>query len=247
MSFGNGAQEAADAQEQAARQAEARYREATDKGMQFAKDQYGLSREDLEKYFGKSTDYLSPYTNAGQTALDNYMAGLGLNPNISQEDIYAKFRNSPGYQAALEQGQKSRERSAAARGMTQSGALLKELTKYGQDYADQRYNQYMDRLGNMAGMGANLSQFNAGNAMQTGNSLAGMGTNLANIIAQMYGNQGENAANSELAIGNARASGYLNSGSNNFLSGVGSVLGGFLGGGGGSNIGSAVSGFLGGR
>ena len=49
------------------------------------------------------------------------------------------WRSTPGYQFNLDEGRNQLESSAAARGSLYSGAALKDLTKYGQNYADRTY------------------------------------------------------------------------------------------------------------
>lgn len=55
----------------------------------------------------------------------------------TQKDAFAAFRDTPGYQFGLDEGAKTVQASAAARGGLNSGATLKALTKFGNDYADQ--------------------------------------------------------------------------------------------------------------
>lgn len=75
-------------------------------------------------------------------------------PQQVQQDAFAKFRNTPGYQFGLDEGNKSVQASAAARGGLNSGATLKSLMKFGNDYADQQgYTPYMNRLASLSGIG----------------------------------------------------------------------------------------------
>lgn len=57
----------------------------------------------------------------------------------------ADLETDPGYQFRLAEGNKALERSAAAKGILQSGGTLKALTKYGQDAASQEYANAWDR------------------------------------------------------------------------------------------------------
>jgi hypothetical protein len=51
----------------------------------------------------------------------------------------------PGYQFALQEGQKALERSAAARGTLRTGGTLRDLVDYGQRSAAQQYQNVYDR------------------------------------------------------------------------------------------------------
>ena len=139
-------------------------------------------------------------------------------PQQLQQSAFDRFRNTPGYQFGLQTGFDQVQASAAARGGLFSGATMKALQKFGNDYADQQgYTPYMNRLASLAGMGQTA---NAQNAQ--------MGMNYANQA-------GANLINA----GNARASGIQNS-ANAWSQGIGNAvgIGGWLAGqydGGGTN------------
>lgn len=98
----------------------------------------------------------------------------------AQQDAFAKFRAMPGYQFGLDEGNKSVQASAAARGGLNSGATLKALLRYGQNYADQQgVTPYMNRLASLFG-GAQtatnqLGQAGQNYANQVGNNLKDAG------------------------------------------------------------------------
>lgn len=73
-------------------------------------------------------------------------------PAQTQQDAFAAFRATPGYQFGLDEGNKSVQASAAARGGLNSGATLKALTEFGNNYADQQgYTPYMNKLASLWG------------------------------------------------------------------------------------------------
>lgn len=55
------------------------------------------------------------------------------------------YLNDPSYQFRLSQGQKALENSAAARGVLNTGATLKDILGYGQQFASQEYGNIYDR------------------------------------------------------------------------------------------------------
>jgi hypothetical protein len=136
--------------------------------------------------------------NYGQGATTN---GAPSDWQTAQQNAFAKFRADPGYQFAFDEGQRALQSSAAARGILNSGATAKALTRYGQGVADQQYGNYFNRLA----------------------SLAGIGQNATNSIAQIGQNSANTQGNAFMNAGNARASAYggigqsLNQGIQNYL------------------------------
>lgn len=163
---------------------------SADAASQIQKDMYDQTRNDL-----------GGYRDAGTTALNQLMGGMGQNGQFMQsysgQDIY----DDPSYKFRLQQGQDSIQSGAAAQGGLLSGATQKALLNYGQEAASQEYgnaynrfnadqtNQY-NRLANLVGVGQNA-------AAQTGN--AGLQT-------------GQAIANNTMGAGNALAAGSVASG-----------------------------------
>lgn len=115
-----------------------------------------------------------PWREAGVTAL-----GLLSDP----AKLQANFTQDPAYQFRLNEGLKAVQGSAAARGMGNSGVALKELTRYGQDFASNEYGNYYNRLSNLAGVGQ-----------------------MANAQNQQAGaNYGNNVSANQIGLGNAQA------------------------------------------
>lgn len=127
----------------------------------------------------------------------------------TQQDAFAKFRATPGYQFGLDEGRKALDASATARGGLFSGAAGKALQRYGNDYADQQgYTPYMNRLASLAGMG------------QTQNSTtASLGANYATNAGNNLNNAAQARASGLMARGNAQASMW-----NNGLGSIGQFL-----------------------
>ena len=73
----------------------------------------------------------------------NKLKGYLTDPN--------SFQSSPGFQFALNTGLDGVSRQLAAKGMSDSGNALAELTKYGTGLASQEYGNTLDRLGKFSG------------------------------------------------------------------------------------------------
>lgn len=116
--------------------------------------------------------------------------GQTKTPQQLQQEAFAQFRNQPGYQFGLDQGNKSVQTSAAARGGLYSGAAMKALQRYGNDYADQQgFTPYMNRIASAAGIGQ---------------------TNPVGSLTSAAGQYGQNAGGLMQNAANARASGMQN-------------------------------------
>lgn len=139
--------------------------------------------------------------------------GIIVDPNSPDFGKYARdfgmqdFNEDPGYAFRLAEGQKAIERSAAARGGTQSGAALKAAARFGQDLGSQEYQNAFNRY-----------QINRANQLNPLQSLMGAGQSAANTLTSAAGQQGQNQASNIYNAGQARASGYV--GSANALSGA---------------------------
>jgi hypothetical protein len=103
------------------------------------------------------------------------------------------FQGDPGYQFRMQEGLKALQGSAAARGSLNSGATLKAISRYGQDYASNEYANAYGREFNRLSTIANLGQ---NSAAQTGAA----NQNYANA----YGQNVTGAANAQAAANMAQ-------------------------------------------
>jgi hypothetical protein len=75
-----------------------------------------------------------------------------------QQSMYDYIRNLPGYQDQLQQGIGAIDRAASARGSINSGQRMKALNDYGQRTFGGFYNDYLNRVGQMAGQAPVIAQ-----------------------------------------------------------------------------------------
>jgi len=112
-----------------------------------------------------------------------------------------KLYDDPGYQFRLDEGLKGMQNTGAARGMQLSGAQMKGLNRYGQDYASNEFNAARNRW--------------VGDQDQTVNYLTGAtnrGMNAATNSANFAQNYGNNASNAYNNMGDIRSAGTIASG-----------------------------------
>lgn len=162
---------------------------------------------------------LSPALQAGQAAgqrAEDRMNRLYDLGNKGQNALITQQKNlnvnqflDPSMAFQLQEGQNAIQGSLAARGLVNSGAALKELTRFGTGLAQQNYNN-----------AANLALQNRSQQVNIGNTLAGMGSDAMNQDINKYNNaylntlgkqasiisgQGENAANLAMSSANVGA------------------------------------------
>lgn len=128
--------------------------------------------EVLRKNFTDSLDLLRPSIDAGNQARGRQLDLLGLGGDPSA--AIGAVRGQPGYKFGFGQGVGAVNQGNANGGTFFSGGRDKELARFGQDYADSQFGHYFDRLGGVAGGGAQAT----GQAVSAGGQTAG---NLADL------------------------------------------------------------------
>lgn len=135
---------------------------------------YDQGRGDIEGYYNKGQGYLDPYLQSGgktNALLANY---LGVNGVDAQRQAMADFQNDPGYQAQFGAGVNALDRSATARGGLYSGAAMKGVSEFGQQFQRQAFNDRINALSGFNQSGQQAAGAAAGLASQTGGQLGNM-------------------------------------------------------------------------
>ena len=127
---------------------------------------------------GRSVGTPTTYRVNGQTFATLKEAQAYADANKTGGTEYGGFTKTPGYDFRLQQGQDSLQASAAARGGLNSGAAMRDLLKFGQDYGSNEYGNYLARLGARADTGMSAAQM-SGQASQQ--AAAGVSNALGNI------------------------------------------------------------------
>ena len=162
-----------------------------------------------KQMFDQQQAMSAPYREAGVTGQNRLMELLGLGGNTgaagygkyAQDFGMSDFQADPGYAFRLSEGQQALDRSAAARGGTQSGAALKAAARYGQDMGSQEYGNAYNRY-----------QTNRTNQLAPLGSLMSSGQAAAAGAAANAGTYGANAGNLMMQGGQATAAGQLGAG-----------------------------------
>ena len=130
-----------------------------------------------------------PFRQTGVNALADYGTASQYTPFGMDQ-----FQADPGYQFRMSEGLKALERSAASRGILQSGGTLKDITRFGQDAASQEYQNAFQRylterqaklqpLEYRIGLGQAAASGQAANVGSTATNVGGLTTSLGDIRA----------------------------------------------------------------
>lgn len=133
----------------------------------------------------------SPVAQNGVGASSMLANLLGIGGGDAQTGAWDTFRNNTGYKFGFDQGQEAIVGSAAAKGLRNSGSAAKALTKYGQDYASTKYNDYLSQLLGLGNMGLQAGNIvgNAGNVSQSTSTSKGSSTKggFSGVVGSLLG------------------------------------------------------------
>ena len=180
-------------------------RNAADAQLQASREANALQQRMYEEGAARQ----QPFLQGGTEDYNRLRALMSGGPNASQQFL----QMDPGYGFRLSEGMKALDRQAAARGGLMSGGALKAAQRYGQDYASNEFGNAYNRLANLADLGprsagvmSNMGQNYANAAGQ--NLMAG-----GQAVGQGYMNAGNARASGYIGGANAISGGlgqYLN-------------------------------------
>ncbi|WP_033134617.1 MULTISPECIES: hypothetical protein [Acinetobacter] len=152
------------------------------------------SIEEQRRQFDQMRELLSPFVNAGTSALGGQQDLLGLNGMQAQQDAINGIQNSAAFKTYLDQGENSLRQNASATGGLRGGNTQAALAQFSPQLLNQMINQQYTNLGGLTALGQNAAA-GVGNAgMQSAN-------NIGNLLQQGGAAQAGNA----LAQGQANA------------------------------------------
>ena len=123
-----------------------------------------------------AADQFRPYQSIGTGALEKIAGFYGIpvtgpdgKPvNTPKQDMGSFLNSLPGYQAGLDAATQALARGASASGRLGSGGFGVDLAKLGMQYGNQIFNQEMNRLQGLGGMGMDatntMGQYRTGGA-----------------------------------------------------------------------------------
>jgi hypothetical protein len=153
-----------------------------------------LQMEESRRQFDKIRELMSPYVQAGNTALGQQQALLGLAGQDAQASAINALQGSSQFAALQQQGENAILQNAAATGGLRGGNTQGALAQFRPALLNQLIESQYEKLGGLTSIGQNA-------AAGVGN--AGMTT--SGRINQALGNMGSAQAGAALARGQANA------------------------------------------
>ena len=141
-------------------------KDAKDAAKDAARVQAEASRTNIAesaRQFDITQEGLRPFQEAGEGALSQQQALLGLSGQDEQQAAFQAFNESPGQAFLRERAERSLVRQSGALGGLGGGNVRSELTRQGVGFAQQDFQNQFGRLGQIAGQGqaaaTNIGQF----------------------------------------------------------------------------------------
>jgi hypothetical protein len=106
----------------------------------------------------------SPVAQGAAGANSQVSSLLGLNGQSGQNEAFNNYKASAGYQNGLDTGSHAVTDNMASKGLLRSGATGEALAAYGQNYANNFLNQYLQNANNVTSQG-----------LAAGNTISGAG------------------------------------------------------------------------
>jgi hypothetical protein len=128
------------------------------------------------------TNFLNTYDNQ-YTATNGQFAYTG-------DQVAQQLESTPGYEFQLGQGEQALMANNAASGLLNSGNTLAGITRYGQQYAQNAYQGYLQNLQQIMGPGNAATAQISSNQINQGTDIANTQQSLGNAYAQTYNNIG---------------------------------------------------------
>ena len=186
--------------------------ETDEEALNAAIQQYYAEQEELNKKAGQDPKYGS--------LLRAYRDGAEFDSGPAFSFTGADLKNDPGYQFGLNQGTQGIERGQASRGNFLSGAAMKELARYNEDYAGTKFNEGFNRASSTYNTNLTRRQnewnTNLGAYNQNRNTIYNFLTGVSNTgqaSAARVGANNQQVANSVgnniMSAGNAQAAGQV--------------------------------------
>jgi len=157
-------------------------------GTQAASAQQGIDEQ--RRQFDKIVELMAPYVGAGNQALGQQQALIGLGGAGAQQQAITGLEQSPQYMEMVRQGENALLQNASATGGLRGGNVQSALAQYRPQILSDLINQQYGRLGGLTQLG----QSSAAGQASAGQVMA---SNVGNLLGQ----QGAALAGGQLAQG----------------------------------------------
>lgn len=161
------------------------------------------ARNDLTSALDQSRADVAPWYQGGQSALQGQMGLLGLAQGMPGGLTPQQYlEQTPGYQWQMNQGLNAVQNQMAKRGLSASGAEQQALNNYAQGLASTTFDQRLNQLAQLSGLGANLGSQMASNQINVGSNLSNLAYNTGSQLANYGMTTGAGLANVAQNTGN---------------------------------------------
>lgn len=145
-----------------------------------------LAIDEQRKQFDILTELLRPYVEAGQPALQQQQALIGLRGAPEQQQAISALEQSPLFQASVRQGEEALLQQASATGGLRGGNIQAALAQFRPQMLESQIAQQYSRLGGLTALG---QQSAAGQGAAGMESAGAIGDLLAQRGAALAGGQ----------------------------------------------------------
>jgi len=182
-------------------------RTQADAAKEAAELQLEATRETNDMYREFRADDIQRFDPFYRGGLDAYNALnyeiLGGDVPMSGGTAYRGFTATPGYEFRRNEGRNAVESGVAARQGANSGAAMKALERYGQNFAANEYQNYLGRLSGLAQGGMDAAGRLSNSSLNYGTQIGGSTMAGANAAATGITNAGNAAAAGTIGSANA--------------------------------------------
>ena len=149
------------------------------------------SIEEQRRQFDALVELMTPYVTAGEGAISQQQALIGLQGPEAQQEAIAGFEQSPLFQSLVKQGEEAILQQGAATGGLRGGNIQAALSQFRPQVLNSLIEQQYNRLGGLTSIGQS-------SAAGQGTSGISSASNISNLLA----NQGQAIAGGQIARGN---------------------------------------------
>jgi hypothetical protein len=152
--------------------------------------------------FERQVELQAPFREAGLNALPELVEASRYTPFGMEQ-----FQQDPGYGFRLKEGLRALESSAAARGGLMSGNQMRGITRFGQELGSQEYTNAFNRYQAERAARLNPLQSLTGMAQSSANTLSGAAGQLGSSLSNLAVGAGNARASGYAGMANALSSG----------------------------------------
>lgn len=155
------------------------------------------SIEEQRRQFDEVRELLSPYVEAGDTALSQQLSLIGLGGEEEQRQAIEQLEASPQFEALTRQGEEAILQGASATGGLRGGNTQAALAQYRPQVLSGLIESQYNKLGGLANVGQSSAAGVGAAGQQTGSAIS-------NLLQQ----QGASQASAAIAQGQTQANRY---------------------------------------